>query len=96
MKPHKWANEIKAWADGAVIEFRSIELTNGEWLLLHRPNWYEDVEYRVQPLNKKYRVFLSKTGYTSTIDSWDEHSTVENVEKSDIFVKWLSDWVEYN
>ena len=24
MKPHKWAKEIKAWADGEIIEYRWI------------------------------------------------------------------------
>ena len=49
-KPHKWAKEIHAWADGAEIQSRAI----------HHANWYDvegpapfwnavDLEYRIKP-----------------------------------------------
>ncbi len=54
-KPHKWAKEIKAWADGAEIQVRY--LTNsGEWSDWHasgqdNATWYNltTYEYRVKP-----------------------------------------------
>jgi hypothetical protein len=35
MRPHKWAKEIKAWADGAEIEIRQFDDHRNEWLLWH-------------------------------------------------------------
>jgi hypothetical protein len=43
-KPHIHADAIKAWADGAEIEFKA----NNFWLLTRYPNWYEDYEYRIK------------------------------------------------
>ena len=54
MKPHKWAKEIKAWADGAEIEFR-IEGGNEEWREIETssPSWHKDNEYRIKPQPKE-------------------------------------------
>ena len=49
MKQHKWHKEIKAWADGAVIEF----LTEDGWLNAGDPEWNEDSEYRIKPQPKE-------------------------------------------
>jgi hypothetical protein len=49
MKQHKWHKEIKAWADGAVIEF----LTEDGWLDAGDPEWNEDSEYRIKPQPKE-------------------------------------------
>ena len=53
-KPHKWAKEIKAWADGAEIEFR-IEGGNEEWREIETssPSWHKDNEYRIKPQPKE-------------------------------------------
>lgn len=46
MKPHKHAEIIKAWADGAVIE----RLWSDEhWLIDNQPMWEEWEEYRIKP-----------------------------------------------
>ena len=53
MKPHKWAKEIKAWADGAVIQFNSKEF--GGWTDIEndvQPEWNEHTEYRIKPQPK--------------------------------------------
>jgi len=44
MKPHKHAKLIKAWADGAEIEFKDRE---GFWCV-GLPTWSEDAEYRIK------------------------------------------------
>ena len=55
MTSHKWANEIKAWADGAEIQYRIKPRVEGgeysEWVTQKNPQWYvSDVaEYRVKP-----------------------------------------------
>ena len=59
-KPHKWAREIHAWADGAEIEWRwlpSIEGTTDNWRLYQKNNsldfFQEGVEYRIKPQPKE-------------------------------------------
>lgn len=76
MKPHKWAKEIKAWADGAEIEWRA---TGAVWMPCPiNFTWQEDLEYRIKPQPKEpqylyvYRgmagdVSLSRTKYDSCI-----------------------------
>ena len=55
MTPHKWAKEIKAWADGAEIQYRiKPRVEGGEysaWVTQKNPQWYTgDVsEYRIKP-----------------------------------------------
>ena len=45
-QPHKWAKEIKAWADGAEIE---IKYGEHDWVVEHYPNWHSDeVKYRIK------------------------------------------------
>lgn len=47
-KPHKHAELIKAWADGANIEV----LDMGEWYPYPEnatPSWRKDAEYRIKP-----------------------------------------------
>ena len=52
--PHKWAKEIKAWADGAEIEYR---LPTGKWVTCgtteEPPQWFINVEYRIKPQPKE-------------------------------------------
>ena len=43
--PHKHAEVIKAWADGASIEVR---IPEGSWALATLPSWNEHYEYRVK------------------------------------------------
>ncbi len=45
MKPHKWAKEIKAWADGAEIQHRLGDC----WRDCEKPVWGEQTEYRIKP-----------------------------------------------
>ena len=48
MKPHKHAELIKAWADGAVIEV----LDNNAWFWASTPQWDEYRKYRIKPEQK--------------------------------------------
>jgi len=43
--PHKHAELIKAWADGAEIQY----FNNKEWVDKKSPNWWEDNTYRIKP-----------------------------------------------
>jgi hypothetical protein len=54
MKQHKWHKEIKAWADGAEIEYR---LPTGRWVTCDAteepPQWLINIEYRIKPQPKE-------------------------------------------
>jgi hypothetical protein len=50
MKPHKHAELIKAWADGAEIESKPQFADDEEWRSDHCPRWYSlGVDYRIKP-----------------------------------------------
>lgn len=51
MKPHKHAEVIKAWADGAAIEVKG-EFTDYQWWTFQAdyvPSWSIKNEYRIKP-----------------------------------------------
>lgn len=47
--PHKHAELIKAWADGAGIRFFSDDLR--DWVLTEKPMWLTETRYRIAPTN---------------------------------------------
>ena len=55
MKPHKWAKEIKAWADGAEIEYAVANSLNYEWHPLDSVNRFEhrNTNFRIKPQPKE-------------------------------------------
>jgi len=56
MKPHKWAKEIKAWADGAEIEVRVSDSNHAYvWTDCETPMFdtNEKWEYRIKPQPKE-------------------------------------------
>lgn len=53
MTPHKHAEVIKAWADGAEIQYRSPESMSISWNDTKDPAWNVEFEYRVKPQPKK-------------------------------------------
>jgi hypothetical protein len=55
-KPHKHAKIIKAWADGAEIEYRSTGFT--EWFECPEPKWFIDFQYRVKPQPKIVKMYM--------------------------------------
>ena len=93
---HKHADVIIAWAEGVEIEHRAGP--DRPWLpMTNTSSWYghDDVEYRVKPPAKKYRVVLfnvNRNSYTSTADTPEDAAFYE---KTTGFVRWLTDWVEY-
>ena len=65
MKPHKHAELIKAWADGAEIEYKSKFL--GTWHLFdnNKDAWVDSYEYRIKPEPKTDVVKYATTFMTS-------------------------------
>jgi hypothetical protein len=88
---------IIAWAEGKDVQVRD-EGTN-RWYDVEGkfPIFNEDREHRIKPPPPKYRVALfedtiSGSIYTSTADKPED---AEFCEKNQGFVRWLTDWVDY-
>jgi hypothetical protein len=45
MKPHKHADIIKAWADGAEVQ----AYEGKKWVDVNDPSWVDTCEYRIKP-----------------------------------------------
>ena len=52
MKPHKHAEVIHAWADGAEVQ---IKMHDGVWINVDTPYWHNGCEYRIKPAEKVVR-----------------------------------------
>lgn len=61
--PHKHAALIKAWADGAEIQWRESFLDDGEWRATLFPSWEPDLEYRIKPEPKPDIVRYAKASF---------------------------------
>ena len=74
--PHFHAKEIKAWADGAAIQY---EYPSGVWNDVpgNRPSWTSAMRYRVKP---KEDVVLRMSG-----NSFRKHCLFKNFEPVDDF-----------
>ena len=67
MVAHKWAKEIKAWADGAEIEV--FMKSSQSWVYCKDPDWLNEYEYRIKPQPKKPQylyVYQDLSGNTIT------------------------------
>jgi hypothetical protein len=60
MKPHKHAEFIKAWADGAEIE--AFDSCIDSWTKASSPSWGNQIEYRIKPERKPDVVLYSAVG----------------------------------
>lgn len=96
--PHKHAALIKAWADGAVIQWRFSDRDTWADCGFHAPKWDDTRQYRIKPEPVKvtaYKRYLYKCG-----DNVLRVCIVNNDETYDPkrdfrFIKWLdNEWVE--
>lgn len=64
---HKHHKEIKAWADGAEIEWT---YSGTIWQQTNIPSWFEDYKYRVKPAEPVYEwvwvYSIKQQGYLMT------------------------------
>lgn len=67
MKPHKHAEIIKAWADGAEIEVLC-KMSN-EWEMTTSPSWHPLREYRIKPPEPSYGEIARKAYGTHFLDA---------------------------
>ena len=93
---HKHADVIIAWAEGKDVQVW--DFTQNEWgdVTTESPTWCEGWKYRIKPSTKKCRVALFESDtsiyYTSTADTPED---ANSYEKGRGFVRWLTDWIEY-
>lgn len=68
-KPHKHAELIKAWADGAEIQVSVFQcLGRGQtWLDDTNPGWHEHCEYRIKPREFEENAFYPVTRNCETL-----------------------------
>ena len=91
---HKHADVIIAWAEGKDVQVW--DKTFRKWGdVPGTPTWREEWEYRIKPLTKKYRVALFKDDSYTCTSTADTQWRAETLEKSPSFVRWLTDWIEY-
>lgn len=78
--PHKHAELIKAWADGAEIELKS-PYTGEKWVTHKNPQWLLDHEYRIKPEPKpdvvRWVYGRKGMGYDTFENACDEVSDVK-------------------
>ena len=93
---HKHADVIIAWAEGKDVQVW--DKNNERWcdMVLADPDFMAD-KYRIKPPASAYRVALfnntnSGNIHTSTADTPE---AAEFYEKTMGFVRWLTDWIEY-
>jgi hypothetical protein len=100
MKQHKWHKEIKAWADGAEIEKRIINIDGdwSEWYQNENLEWDDNTtEFRIKPQPKEpqylyvWNVFgkivLTQDKNGIVIDTWDPKVLPKYVGKIKLEVK---------
>ncbi len=99
MSKHVHAELIKAWADGAEIEFYDWE--SKDWFPNKYPSWGVNSVYRIKPKLPAYQVrFFIYRPYCA----YYEHvcANVRNQEDEKLwendprFIKWITDWIQYN
>ena len=86
MKPHVHAEVIKAWADGAVIEFNK-GCDPYEWreVINGTPAWHENVQYRVkpEPIVKYHGIMQGTDGYEHMNHNTGYHAELSHVRYPD-------------
>ena len=86
--PHKHAELIKAWADGAEIQYRFHTC----WIDTENPVWNPDFDYRIKPKTIKYRQYIVRYDGgnigVNTVMDWEWYQPQMHYR----FLKWLGDW----
>ena len=92
---HKHADVIIAWAEGEDVQVWDKGPKRWCDVTTSTPAFIEDWEYRIKPPAKKYRVALFNNNngdvYTNTADT----PAAAGYEQHGFFVRWLTDWIEY-
>lgn len=101
-KPHKHAEIIKAWADGAEIEWKNPNCASPVWQPIdNAPMWFQTFDYRVKPqpvMTERYRKFLyhNKSAGKYYVMVQSAVRAGWNPEQMGGFVRWIdTDWQQH-
>jgi len=89
---HKHSELIKAWADGAEIQYYDPGLFTWVDMCGRELNWHPEAQYRIKPEKKivKYRLSLSNcNGNYSVYACTPDYYEIMAYKQS--FIKWLGD-----
>jgi len=98
-KPHPHAELIKAWADGAEIQFKVCGFGGYEWRSLIAPLWVPNTQYRIKPICIKYRRYLWRDSHGDAVYICNYRTSfamnVFNPEQLTGFIRWIdTEWQE--
>ena len=92
---HKHADVIIAWAEGKDVQVRDEGTKRWYDVVPGNPIFSEDREYSIKPPSKKYRVALLKDDSESYALAANNQAYADIIEFREDFVRWLTDWVDY-
>ena len=99
MKPHKYAAVIKAWADGAEVQYRTNDRAVWQdWVSTSYsaiPSFRADVEWRLKPAPVKlmYRAALMGAGCeASYLEFVNTHEQAAHLFGDEHFIRWAGEW----
>ena len=87
---HKHADVIIAWAEG-----KDVQVWDYGWQdVMSATPTFTGEKYRIKPPAKKYRaaLFLNEEPLAVAANT---QATADNFEPLPNFVRWLTDWIEY-
>ena len=88
MKQHKWHKEIKAWADGAEIEYYSP--IHERWILLDTiPEFYDNFEYRIKPQPKEPQYLYVWNVFSKIVFTQDNNGIVIDTWNPKVLPKYI-------
>ena len=91
---HKHADVIIAWAEGKDVQVWDKDTKGWVAVRTNTPAFIEDWEYRIKPPAKKYRVALFLNEEPLAVAA-NTQATADSFEPLPNFVRWLTDWIEY-
>lgn len=95
--PHVHAELIKAWADGAEIQYWSVAVTS-KWVSIKNPSWAPRFKYRIKPSPKeyKYRLYLWQNNPTQPKAVYIYTPECPYLPEAVLgFIKWIGPWETY-
>lgn len=95
MTKHIHDEVIRAWLDGKTVQIHYDNNWHDIPSDIQLPNFHTTTKYRIKPEAKKYRVALMMYGPTLRMAWYHKDAVTECVENDSSFVRWLSDWIDY-
>lgn len=96
-KPHKHADLIHAWANGAEIQFKGAE----GWFNARNPTWHDDTEYRIKPKTININGFEVPQPVTKPLEKGQIYyivsiTNVNAINRCDAYIKhfWKDDEID--